>query len=125
MTMVQRAQQQGAAVEDNDDDGGQHNNQLTISHKGSNELSVECSAVNESPTRQPHWDAAASCSLYLKLSNMRKLVGVVTFVDKDFVHDDLGSRPNLLTNVERKLGEGFLNVHDELVDVLWPLLIMK
>ena len=50
---------------------------------------------------------------------MRKLVVVVAIVEKNLVHDDLGSCPNLSTNVQRKLGKGFLDVSNELVDVLW------
>jgi hypothetical protein len=48
---------------------------------------------------------------------MRKLVVVVAIVEKNLVRGDLGSCPNLSTNVQRKLGKGFLDVSDELVDV--------
>ena len=56
---------------------------------------------------------------------MRKLVVVVAVVENYLVHDNLGSRPNLSTNVQRKLGEDFLDVSDELVHILWALLILK
>ena len=60
--------------------GGQHNNQLTVCHKGGDVLVVERPSVDEILTRQPHWNVAAKSLLHLELSNMRKLVIVVTLV---------------------------------------------
>jgi hypothetical protein len=105
--------------------GSQHNNQLTVCHEGGDVLAVQCPAVDESPTRQSHRNVVANSLLHLELSNMRKLVVVVSFVNKYLVCDDLGSHPNLLTNVKRTLGKGFLDMHDEIFDVLWALLILK
>ncbi len=105
--------------------GSQHNNQLTICHESSNVLAVQCPIVNDSLTRQSHRNVAANSLLHLELSDMRKLVVIVSLVDKYLVHDNLGSRPNLSTNVERELCEGFVDVRDEIIDVLWALLILK
>ena len=105
--------------------GGEHNNQLTVCHEGGDVLVVECPSVNESSTRQPHWSVAAESLLHLELSNMRKLVIIVTLVNEYLVHYNHGSRPHLAANIERKLSEGFLDVHNELVNVRWGLLILK
>jgi hypothetical protein len=36
---------------------------------------------------------------------VRELVVVVAIVDENLIHDNLGSCPNLATNVQRKLGK--------------------
>ena len=48
---------------------------------------------------------------------MRELVVVVAVVDENLIHDNLGSCPNLATNVQRKLGECFVYVSDGLANV--------
>ena len=103
----------------------QHNNQLTNPHEGSDVLVVQCATVEESLTRQPHWIVATNSLLHLELSDTRKLVIIVILVYKNLVHEDLCSRPNLSTNVKRKLSKGFLDVQDEIVDVLCALTILK
>jgi hypothetical protein len=67
--------------------GSQHNNQLTICHEGGNVLAAQCPIVNESPTRQSHRNAVAISLLHLELSDMRKLVVIVSLVDNYLVHD--------------------------------------
>jgi len=54
-----------------------------------------------------------------------ELVVVVAVVDENLIHDNLGSCPNLATNVQRKLGKCFMYVSDELVNVCRGLLIFK
>ena len=49
----------------------------------------------------------------------------VAIVDENLIHDNLGSCPNLATNVQRKLVECFVYMSDELIDVLGALLILK
>ena len=90
---------EGATGDDNDDDSNsatgkavndgralrsmtssQHNNQLTVCHEGGDVLVVERPSVDEKLTRQPHWNVATKSLLHLELSNMRKLVIVVTLV---------------------------------------------
>ena len=56
---------------------------------------------------------------------MRKNLVVVAIVEKYLVHANLGSCSNLSTNIQRKLGKGFLYVSHELVNVLWAFLILK
>ena len=67
----------------------------------------------------------AKSFLHLELSDMRKLVIVVTLVNEYMVHYNLGSLPNLAANIERKLSKGFLDMRNVLVDVFWALLILK
>ena len=47
---------------------------------------------------------------------MRELVVVVAIVDENLIHDNLGSCPNLATNVKREHRERFLYVSDELIN---------
>ena len=49
----------------------------------------------------------------------------VAIVDENLIHDNLGSCPNLATNVQRKLGKCFRYLNDDLVNVRQGLLILK